>query len=63
MKTPRIWAEEEIEELKNLYEICKDAIDPVKMIMERMTVKRPKKRIVEKIMGKPSLFHIFFLLN
>jgi hypothetical protein len=51
MKTPREWGEDEVDQLKKLYEEFKDAINPVKMIIEHLTIKRPKKRVVEKIMG------------
>ncbi len=51
MRAPREWAEEEIEQLTKLFAEFKDAIDPVNRIIESLTVKRPKKRVVEKIMG------------
>ena len=51
MKASRIWTDEDLEELKSLYNEFKDSIDPVKRIMERLKVQRQKKRVVEKIMG------------
>merc|ERR1740129_148577 len=44
------WTDEEIETLTRLYKEFKDAVDPVKMIIHQLPVKRQKKRIVEKIM-------------
>ena len=52
MRAPREWGEEEIEQLTNLYKEFKEAMDPVNRILESLTIKRPKKRVVEKIMGK-----------
>ena len=56
MRAPREWGEEEIVQLTKLYEEFKDAIDPANRILENLTVKRPKKRVVDKIMGK----HFYF---
>ena len=52
----RDWSEEEVEQLKSLYAEFKEAVDPVKRILDRMEVKRQKKRVVEKIMGKLMMF-------
>ena len=52
MKTSRIWTDEDLEEIRILYNEFKDASDPVNRIMERLQVKRQKKRVVEKIMGE-----------
>ena len=51
MRAPRVWAQEGIEQLTKLYNDFKDAMDPVNRIIEHLTVKRPKKRVVEKIIG------------
>ena len=52
MKTARRqWTEEEIEQLTKLYHEFKDAVDTVNRILENLTMKRPKKRVVDKIMG------------
>ena len=51
LKASRIWTDEDLDELKSLYNEFKDSIDPVKRIMERLKVQRQKKRVVEKIMG------------
>ena len=48
----RPWEEDEVEQLVKLYEEFKDAVDPVNRIIDHLRVKRPKRRIVEKIMGK-----------
>ena len=47
----RQWTEEEIEQLTKLYNEFKEAVDPVNRILDNLTVKRPKKRVVDKIMG------------
>lgn len=52
LKTPRLWGEEEMDQLKALYEEFKDAMDPIGRIRERMKVQRPKKRVIEKIFGE-----------
>merc|ERR1740129_362736 len=44
------WTDEEIETLTRLYKEFQDAVDPVKLIIHQLPVKRQKKRIVEKIM-------------
>lgn len=60
VRPPREWGEDEIEELRRLYEENKEAMDPVGRIIDHMTVKRPKKRIVDKIIGKIGYcVHIF----
>jgi hypothetical protein len=51
MRASRDWSDEEVEQLKSLYNEFKDAVDPVNRIIDRMEVKRQKKRVVEKIMG------------
>ena len=50
IKAPIEWGEEEIEQLKKLYDEFKDAIAPVNRIIDHLTVKRPKKRVIEKIL-------------
>ena len=50
MRAPRIWADEEIAELRKLYEEYKDAMDPINRILDHLTVKRPKARVIEKIL-------------
>jgi len=52
-----------VNQLKALYKEFKDAVDPVNRIIERMEVKRQKKRIVEKIMGKFNNFTAFKYCN
>ncbi|XP_046407332.1 protein timeless homolog [Ischnura elegans] len=49
-RPPKEWAEEEIEELTSLYGEMKDAIDPIGQIGLWLTVKRPKHRIIEKLL-------------
>ena len=51
MRAPRIWAEEEVDQLRNLFEEYKDAIDPINRILDHLAVKRPKARVIDKIMG------------
>ena len=51
MRAPRVWAEEEIDQLRNLFEEYKDAMDPINRILDHLTVKRPKARVIDKIMG------------
>ena len=51
LRVSREWSEDEVNQLKTLYQEFKDAVDPVNRIIERMEVKRQKKRVVEKIMG------------
>ena len=46
----RIWTDDEIDKLKILYEQFKDAIDPIKRIMENLSNQRTKRKIVEKIL-------------
>lgn len=50
MRAPRVWAEEEIDQLRNLFEEYKDAMDPINRILDHLTVKRPKARVIDKIM-------------
>ncbi|XP_067015492.2 protein timeless homolog [Anabrus simplex] len=45
------WAPEEIEQLTALYQQFKDAYDPLGCIMERLTVRRPKSRVIEKLLS------------
>ena len=54
IRAPRIWADEEIDQLKYLYEEYKEAVDPINRILDHLNVKRPKSRIIEKIMGNCS---------
>ncbi|XP_042223789.1 protein timeless homolog [Homarus americanus] len=50
LKCPRVWSEEEEEELKMLFEEHKGAMDVVGRIMDNTMEKRPKHRIIEKIL-------------
>jgi hypothetical protein len=52
MRASREWSEDEVQQLRTLYQEFKDSVDPVNRILERMEVKRQKKRVVEKIMGQ-----------
>ncbi|KAK9703332.1 Timeless PAB domain [Popillia japonica] len=49
-RPPRHWSEQEELQLRELFERFKDATDPLGCIMERLEVKRPKNRIVEKLL-------------
>ncbi|XP_045618399.2 protein timeless homolog [Procambarus clarkii] len=50
VQAPRVWTEEEEEELRMLFEENRDAMDIVGRIMDNLVVKRPKHRVIEKIM-------------
>ena len=63
LRAPIIWGDEEIEQLKKLYEEFKDAVDPVNRIIDHLIVKRPKKRVIEKIMGKLCILVGFYVKN
>ncbi len=47
---PRTWTEEEEEELRRLFQENKEAMDIVGRIMDGLTLRRPKHRVVEKIL-------------
>ena len=63
MRAPRVWAEEEIDQLRNLFEEYKDAMDPINRILDHLTVKRPKARVIDKIMGIGHLLTYFYISN
>ncbi|XP_066948216.1 protein timeless homolog [Macrobrachium rosenbergii] len=50
VRAPRIWTEEEEGELRMLFEENKDAMDIVGRIMDHMVLRRPKPRVIEKIL-------------
>ncbi|ROT65639.1 Timeless-like protein [Penaeus vannamei] len=50
VKPAKVWSEVEEEELKMLFEEYKDAMDIVGRIMDNMITKRPKHRVVDKIL-------------
>lgn len=50
ISAPRTWTEEEEEELRRLFEENKEAMDIVGRIMDNMSLRRPKHRVVEKIL-------------
>ncbi|CAH0554108.1 unnamed protein product [Brassicogethes aeneus] len=50
IKVPQNWGAEEETQLRDLFEHFQEAIDPLTCIMDRLTVKRPKNRIVEKLL-------------
>ncbi|GJQ77730.1 putative tmeless protein [Trypoxylus dichotomus] len=49
-RAPAHWSEQEELQLRELYEQFKGAMDPLGCIMDRLDVKRPKNRIVEKLL-------------
>ncbi|KAK8723590.1 hypothetical protein OTU49_011453 [Cherax quadricarinatus] len=49
-RPPRVWSEEEEDELRTLFDKYKDAMDIVGRIIDDMVVKRPRQRIIEKIL-------------
>ncbi|KAL3279151.1 hypothetical protein HHI36_016665 [Cryptolaemus montrouzieri] len=49
-RLPQQWSIDEEEQLKELYEQFKDAMDPMGCIIDRLTVPRPKNRIIEKML-------------
>ena len=63
IRAPREWAEEEVQQLKKLYEQFKDAMDPVNRILDHLSVKRPKKRVVEKILGNAQCPKMCYFLT
>ena len=50
VRAPKTWTEEEEGELKMLFEDNRDAMDIVGRIMDHMILKRPKQRVIEKIL-------------
>ncbi|KAK7070397.1 hypothetical protein SK128_017324 [Halocaridina rubra] len=50
VRAPKTWTEEEEGELRMLYEDNKDAMDIVGRIMDHMVIRRPKARVIEKIL-------------
>lgn len=50
VKPAKVWSEVEEEELKMLFEEYKDAMDIVGRIMDNMITKRPKHRVVDKML-------------
>ncbi|GLH06684.1 Protein timeless [Gryllus bimaculatus] len=50
-KPPVQWSTEEEEQLTSLYSQFKDAYDPMSCILDRLTVRRPKSRVVEKLLA------------
>ena len=50
INAPRTWTEEEEEELRRLYQENKEAMDIVGRIMDGLTLRRPKHRVVEKML-------------
>ncbi|XP_069688768.1 protein timeless homolog [Periplaneta americana] len=50
VRPSKTWAEEEEQQLMELYEEFKDAIDPLGCIIDRLRVRRPKPRIAEKLL-------------
>nr|CAH7723460.1 unnamed protein product [Callosobruchus chinensis] len=49
-KAPKEWGADEEENLQDLWEEFKDAIDPMSCIMSRLEVNRPKNRVIEKML-------------
>ncbi|XP_068209920.1 protein timeless homolog [Palaemon carinicauda] len=50
VRAPKMWTEEEEGELKMLFEENKDAMDIVGRILDHMVMRRPKPRVIEKIL-------------
>ncbi|PNF20163.1 hypothetical protein B7P43_G00608, partial [Cryptotermes secundus] len=50
VRPPKEWAEDEEQQLRELYEEFKIANDPLRCIIDRLRVHRPKHRIVEKLL-------------
>ncbi|XP_050692209.1 protein timeless homolog [Eriocheir sinensis] len=50
IRAPRTWTEEEEEELRTLFQENREAMDIVGRIMDGLTIRRPKHRVVEKIL-------------
>nr|AUI80375.1 timeless 2 [Euphausia superba] len=50
VKGPKTWLDEEEEELKMLVEEYKDHNNPMGMIMDMKVIKRPKQRVIDKIL-------------
>lgn len=49
--------------MTKLYAEFKWAQDPINRIIDNMTIKRPKRRVVEKIMGRFLLFPVLTLIT
>ncbi|XP_017893332.1 protein timeless homolog isoform X2 [Ceratina calcarata] len=49
-RLPKEWSEEEMDQLKELWEQLKDDDDPVELIFNGLTIKRPKAKIKEKLL-------------
>nr|CAI5869091.1 unnamed protein product [Callosobruchus analis] len=49
-RAPKEWGADEEENLRELWEEFKDAIDPMGCIMSRLEVNRPKNRVIEKML-------------
>ncbi|KAF2880546.1 hypothetical protein ILUMI_25626 [Ignelater luminosus] len=50
IRPPREWGEDEEVQLRELYELCKDEMDPLGCIEARLNIRRPKKKIVGKLL-------------
>ncbi|XP_037090859.1 uncharacterized protein LOC119111135 [Pollicipes pollicipes] len=48
---PREWTEQEVAELTELWSRYRDAADPLSMIFDHLTVRRPKNRIRDKLLA------------
>ncbi|XP_076297468.1 circadian regulator timeout [Lasioglossum baleicum] len=49
-RLPKEWSEEEVAQLEELWQLRKDDDDPVDMIFNGLTIKRPKPKIKEKLL-------------
>ncbi|XP_031834411.1 circadian regulator timeout [Nomia melanderi] len=49
-RLPKEWSEEEVAQLSELWELRKEDDDPVDMIFNGLTIKRPKPKIKEKLL-------------
>lgn len=49
-KEPKEWSEEELDQLKSLFAEYRDADDIISRVMDNLTVKRPKKRVIQKLL-------------
>lgn len=45
-----VWSEQEEQQLHQLWQECRSAVDPLTMIRDRLTVKRSKKKIGDKLL-------------
>ncbi|MCL4138271.1 UNVERIFIED_CONTAM: hypothetical protein GTU68_039250 [Idotea baltica] len=50
VRAPQQWSEVEITELRHLVTEYIDSVEPLERILDHMSVKRPKKRVVDKIL-------------